>query len=92
MAATTINGTVGTDATLQQGPNGPWSRFRLAETVRGKDGQSETAWWTVVTFGTTAENVSKSVRSGMPVRVMGQPQMARPYVPTSGPNAGQTVC
>ncbi|GAB4100254.1 single-stranded DNA-binding protein [Sinomonas halotolerans] len=74
-----LRGWVGTDPVFGTGSNGSmYARFRLAVGERWFDreakawGDRHTSWFTVVCFGSFAQNAAMSINKGSPVVVMGR--------------------
>jgi putative SOS response-associated peptidase YedK len=94
----TITGRAGNDAVLKTTDAGvKFATFRLADTPRIRDitapggwRDGETTWHNVVAWRTLAENVAASVRSGMPITVVGELR-TRTLPPLPGEAKGLTI-
>lgn len=68
-----IIGNLGKDPELKYSQSGkPTTRFSVAVTERRKEGEDETEWFNVVSFGQTAENINKYLHKGSQVFIEGR--------------------
>lgn len=68
-----IIGNLGKDPELKYNQSGkPVTRFSVAVTERRKEGEDETEWFNVVSFGQTAENINKYLHKGSQVFIEGR--------------------